>query len=187
MTRQRYGELFNQWKPQQIQEEFWRFIDYLNTQQPIDRFLEIGTAFGTTIPFFAELSKELAITVDIRDLQFPHLTDPKVKYILGDSGKSEIINQIKLLLNGKLFDLIFIDGAHEYEVVKKDYLIYKDLVRPGGMIAFHDIVILDDVRKFWEETRPTLDRFVTFYQPDGYGIGVIIKACQLPTTKVVGL
>ena len=55
-------------------------------------------------------------------------------------------------------DLLFIDGDHTYDGVKKDYEWYGDLVRPGGMIVFQDIVEHDrklhpdvDVHRFWKE------------------------------------
>jgi MMP 1-O-methyltransferase len=37
-------------------------------------------------------------------------------------------------------DLLFIDGAHEFEAVFQDYEQWSPLLRPGGMIAFHDVV-----------------------------------------------
>lgn len=178
MSRERYDELFEKWKPQQIKEEFWQFIDFLNKRkQPIQRFLEVGTAFGTTIPFFAELSNDLAITMDIRALDFEHLEDEKVKYYVGSSLDPTLIEWAKHDSKGELFDLIFIDGDHRYEFVKKDYLVYKDLVKKGGIIAFHDVVILDEVKRFWDELSPTLENTKVFYLTDGTGngIGVIIN------------
>lgn len=173
MTRERYLELFAKWKPQQIKEEFWQFIEFMNTRPPITRFLEIGTAFGTTIPFFAEMTSDLAITVDIRNLQFEHLTDSKVKYIVGDSANITIIEQIKKYLNGELFDAVFIDGAHEYPAVKRDYEIYKNFVRKGGILAFHDVVILREVKQFWDELVPQLtEKYQVFYLTDGTGNGI---------------
>lgn len=41
-------------------------------------------------------------------------------------------------------DLLFIDGAHEYDAVLQDYEQWSPLVRPGGMIAFHDVVTEDN-------------------------------------------
>ncbi len=35
-------------------------------------------------------------------------------------------------------ELLFIDGAHEYESVLEDYTLYRPLVIDGGFIAFHD-------------------------------------------------
>lgn len=34
--------------------------------------------------------------------------------------------------------LLFIDGNHEYEFVKKDILLWKDFLIEGGIVAFHD-------------------------------------------------
>lgn len=173
ITRERYLELFEKWKPQQIKEEFWQFINFMNQREPVKRFLEIGTAFGTTIPFFSEMASDLAITVDIRPLQYERLTDPKVKYIVGDSAHPAIISQIKQHLNGELFDFIFIDGAHEYPAVKRDYQIYREFVKKGGILAFHDVVILQEVKKFWDELTPTLqEKFQVFYLTDGTGNGI---------------
>ncbi len=36
------------------------------------------------------------------------------------------------------FNFIFIDASHLYWSVKRDFLTYGPLVKPGGMIAFHD-------------------------------------------------
>lgn len=35
-------------------------------------------------------------------------------------------------------DFLFIDGAHEYEYVKNDFLLFSPYVVDGGIIAFHD-------------------------------------------------
>ncbi len=47
--------------------------------------------------------------------------------------------------------LIFIDGAHEYEPVKKDFLEWEPKVLLGGIIAFHDTVGWAGPRKVVEE------------------------------------
>jgi predicted O-methyltransferase YrrM len=38
----------------------------------------------------------------------------------------------------KSIDLLFIDAGHTYEAVSADYHAWKDFVRVGGFIAFHD-------------------------------------------------
>lgn len=39
-----------------------------------------------------------------------------------------------------LFDLIFIDTSHQYEHTKSEIEIFDPLLRPGGIMAFHDTV-----------------------------------------------
>jgi predicted O-methyltransferase YrrM len=41
-------------------------------------------------------------------------------------------------LAGDRVALLFVDAAHHYNAVKRDYLAWKDLIAPGGAIAFHD-------------------------------------------------
>lgn len=38
------------------------------------------------------------------------------------------------------FDFLFIDAGHLFDEVKSDHLEYEMMVRPGGIIAFHDAV-----------------------------------------------
>ena len=52
-------------------------------------------------------------------------------------------------------DLLFIDGNHDYEAVLQDYEQWSPLVKPGGMIAFHDVVLGEN--------------------PDPVGPGMVIK------------
>src|SRR5262245_52870797 len=41
-------------------------------------------------------------------------------------------------------DFLLIDGNHDYEAVLQDYEQWSPKVRPGGVIAFHDVVFGDD-------------------------------------------
>ena len=40
---------------------------------------------------------------------------------------------------GEPLDLLFIDGDHSYDGVRADFELYGRLVRPGGLIALHDV------------------------------------------------
>ena len=41
------------------------------------------------------------------------------------------------------YDMLFIDAGHTYEDVLKDHVDYSAMVRPGGIIAFHDALPRD--------------------------------------------
>lgn len=41
-------------------------------------------------------------------------------------------------------DLLFIDGNHDYAAVLQDYEQWSPLLKPGGLIAFHDVVMEPD-------------------------------------------
>jgi hypothetical protein len=45
--------------------------------------------------------------------------------------------------NGPLYDFLFIDAGHSLEDVSLDYGHYQLLVKPGGVIAFHDALERD--------------------------------------------
>jgi cephalosporin hydroxylase len=42
-------------------------------------------------------------------------------------------------------DLLFIDGDHSYESVKKDYLLWDRFVKVGGYIVFHDVFLESNI------------------------------------------
>lgn len=72
-------------------------------------------------------------------------------------------------------DLLHIDGLHTYEAVSEDFKNWYPLVKPGGVILFHDVQARQrdyGAWKFWEETAPRFDSF-TFNH--GFGLGVLRK------------
>jgi predicted O-methyltransferase YrrM len=82
-------------------------------------------------------------------------------------------------------DLLFIDGDHGYDGVRADFETYAPLVKPGGLIAFHDVVPHLDptcqVDRLWNQLRDVYEtrEFVdSDYDVQGgwAGIGVIFWA-----------
>ena len=86
------------------------------------------------------------------------------------------------------YDLIFIDGDHSYNGVKKDFELYKDLLSPRGFVVFHDIdpdhIFKGDkgggeVYKFWQDLNygsktnivasKSAGRITCFGQPEHFG------------------
>jgi hypothetical protein len=80
----------------------------------------------------------------------------RLELIDGDSRAPASVKRFEAALAGRKLDLLFIDGDHTYEGVKADYELYSRFVRPGGVIAFHDIqpgyeAAGVEVSRFWRE------------------------------------
>jgi len=123
------------------------------------RLLEIGVYRGQVMSLWALVAKELNITSDINGISpFSSAGDAVSAYIdgidyyddvianfnyfslslpnlhKGFSTDPEMVNVIK----SKKWDLIYIDGSHDYDVVKSDFLLC------GSMLSKNGLVILDD-------------------------------------------
>jgi len=103
-----------------------------------------------------------------------------LRLIDGDSRSAEAIALFEKALAGRKLDLLFIDGDHTYEGVKSDHERYARFVKPGGIIAFHDINPgLEEfgvaVSRFWRETPLAGERreFIEDPRQISYGIGAL--------------
>jgi predicted O-methyltransferase YrrM len=106
-----------------------------------------------------------------------------------DSHDPRTVAQVKSLLGSRPIDFLFIDGDHSLQGVRLDYEFFAPLVRPGGLIALHDVVPdgrlrtgvpseanVGEVPLFWAELKAKgLDWQELIDNPDqdGYGIGVV--------------
>ena len=68
------------------------------------------------------------------------LPGQRVVCLRGDSHSEDMRRRVVAATGGHPVDVLFIDGDHRYEGVSRDFQLYSTLVRPGGLIAFHDIV-----------------------------------------------
>lgn len=151
--------------------------------------LEIGTAWGGTLMIWAQIASHKVVSCDINDLTLqdslfsafpPPSSDCKVELLCGDSHTEEFSERASAAFNGEPVDFLFIDGDHLYDGVRKDFELYRKLVRPGGLIAFHDIVENqplpeNQVYQFWKDVRDTGETIerVDAQNQCGYGIGVL--------------
>jgi predicted O-methyltransferase YrrM len=97
--------------------------------------LEIGSHNGVSTEIFA-ITCESVITIDIllsEKLQDVLTRCPNITFYHepSDSAHTKIPNES--------VDLLYIDGDHETESAVKDIRNYVPKVRPGGVIAGHDI------------------------------------------------
>jgi predicted O-methyltransferase YrrM len=160
----------------QIPSEIVGLLRTLDVDPP-HSVLEIGTARGGTLFLLTRVAAPdaLLVSVDLRRGEFgggyPRWRAPlyrsyareaqRIELVTGDSHEPRTGDQIRRLLEGKSLDFLFIDGDHSYEGVRQDFADYTPLVRPGGLVALHDIVPSGpgkhgdpgDVPRFWQELK----------------------------------
>jgi predicted O-methyltransferase YrrM len=157
--------------------------------------VEIGTFRGGTLFIFARLAAPDAtiISLDLpasvmgrlyRAAQVPlfhRFTHGRQQLHLlrEDSHRLETLVHVTAALGGKPLDFLFIDGDHTYESVRTDFERFSPLVRPGGLIAFHDIAMPapSGVARLWGELAGLYPRTAIVHdtQVRPMGIGVLWK------------
>jgi predicted O-methyltransferase YrrM len=158
--------------------------------------LEIGTQAGGTLYCWCRLADANATIVSIdlpwgrfgggytkeREQEMMSLfpTDGQQLHLLReDSHDPSTLDRLKSILDGRHLDLLFIDGDHTYEGVRRDFEMYSPLAAEGGAIVLHDILEHPagtdcDVRRLWNEVKDDY-RHVEITEPpeDWGGIGVL--------------
>lgn len=162
--------------------------------------VEIGSAGGGTLSCWCEMADPhaLVISVDLPGGPFSGGVDSlaleelfrgfprgrqRLELVRGDSHSQEVFDRVVAALGGKPVDFLFIDGDHTYDGVKADWEMYSPLVRPGGLVALHDIAVHPvelgcDVDVFWKELTDALPDGSWWEHrepssPDWAGIGVV--------------
>ncbi len=154
--------------PIQNQYELTELLRRVNQLRPA-RVLEIGTATGGSLFALTRVASPAAhlISIDLpggpggggyHESRVPlykrfALPGQRLDLIRDDSHSAAVFDKVTSLLNGQSLDFLFLDGDHSYEGVKADFTMYGPFVRPGGLIAFHDTVFIDDVKRFWGEVK----------------------------------
>lgn len=184
-------------RPAQVRAEIRAALEEIERLQP-QRVLEIGTSRGGTFYLLCRASAPSAtlISLDLpggrwgggysnwKTFVFRRLAPPdqSVHFVRGNSHEPASKHQVQKVLGGQLLDVLFIDGDHSYEGVKPDFLLYRDLVRPGGLIFFHDIALHPPeqdchVDRFWAEVRQQYPSRELIERPDqGWaGIGMLVN------------
>jgi predicted O-methyltransferase YrrM len=131
--------------------------------------LEIGTASGGTLFLLTRVAAADARLVSV-DLPggpggggypawkiplfeaFP-LPGQRLALIRDNSHDLAVRARVADLIGETGLDFLLIDGDHSYEGVKSDFEMYGPLVQPPGLIAFHDVDYIPEVRRFWDEVK----------------------------------
>jgi predicted O-methyltransferase YrrM len=161
------------------------------------RVCEVGTSAAGTLYLLTRVSAPDALIVSV-DISIPLHTRglrarlagqrQRLVSIEGDSHAAETVSRIEGLLAGEPLDFLFIDGDHSYDGVRADFESYGTLVRPGGLIALHDVnedfrtrrgvetpSISGEVPRFWRELKQShkTEELIADPDQDGFGIGVV--------------
>jgi cephalosporin hydroxylase len=97
-------------------------------------YVELGTFHGASACAAAQHADRV-LTADIYDWQPKVFNSDKITFFKGTS--IDLAEQIKRWDLGPI-DVLFIDGSHEYDSVKKDCEALVPLVKSGGIVMFHD-------------------------------------------------
>lgn len=144
--------------------------------------VEIGSYAGGTLYAWRQYAK-IVVGIDLPAAStFSSTGKPRESHgtlsILADSHKQSTLEHLQAILGGRRIDVLFIDGDHSYEGVRRDYCMYAPLVRPGGLIGFHDVrehPPLDEIEvpKFWAEIKDDTATEIITGEDEWGGIGVL--------------
>lgn len=112
---------------------------------------------------------------------FPRPDTEKMLQSYGLTGPWEFIiaddlEYIKTWPKEKLADIVFVDTSHQYEQTKKEIAAYEPIVRPGGIMIFHDTVsYYDGVQKPINEFLKTHKTYKYENKNNCNGLGIMRK------------
>lgn len=149
-------------------------------------YCEVGTRDKGNLPFVRSLMgpKPVIIDVDIEHfedatLKFKKMhNDVEYHQVNGSSISMETINQISEALSGRLLDACFLDSNHMYYYFLEEFVIYWELVKPGGFIFVHDAV--------WEGTETKRGKNQALLELDRW-LNVWLVYMNAPITRIMSL
>jgi predicted O-methyltransferase YrrM len=166
----------------QKEPELASFLALL-ADSPPEVVVEIGSDAGGTLWAWQQIGARRVIGVDQPHERYSSgnaLNDHGCEVVYGDSHQQETFDRLMAVLAGDPVDLLFIDGDHSFEGVRKDFEMYCRIVHDRGIIAFHDIchhpnrpdVGVDMLWRQFDATVGHKDEIVTD-PPTWGGIGVL--------------
>jgi len=143
-------------------EELSEFIYFLKNyekkkKRKIKSYLEIGYSSGkvnTILNKFFNFERITAVDNFMSDMSstdlLANLRRKNLTLICGNSNDKKTLEIVK---NSKSYDLIFIDGSHEYVDAKNDLNNFYNMLSDFGVLAVHDIHSNEypGVNKAWKE------------------------------------
>lgn len=154
---------------------------------PTKVFVEIGSQFGGSLFLYAGACVPGATIISIDAGQMLGILNNVVRIlssqgydmstVIALSNQDKAIRGVDAILAGRKIDVLLIDGCHKDPVVTSDWDMYSPLVRPGGLVMFHDILEpCDAVKDVWgriKESGKYKCEDVVFSEKMGMGVVTI--------------
>lgn len=147
----------------QLEEELDWLLGIYRELKP-RRVLEIGSHVGGTLWHWMENAEPGAFFAAISLNATEHIPTwrnwaaEKGHTLAAIDADSTTETAVSWMHSFAMYDFIFIDGSHWWEHVSKDWQHAQMMVRPGGIVAFHDITDHGgmpneqvDVPELWKE------------------------------------
>lgn len=168
-------------------EELGPLLELLAEHKP-ERVVEIGADRGGTLFAWSQLpGPPRVLAVDLPTGQFrAHTGLPALHgadLVIGDSRARSTVREVAAWLDGQQADVLFIDADHTYQGVSADFANYRPLVRDGGLVVFHDVLIHPHfavgVSRLWEEIKTRWPSREIISEPLSWGgIGVLTYSAE---------
>lgn len=167
-------------------QKFWEFAGLV--QMVLDLrpriIVEIGSDVGGSLSAWTKITNQV-YSIDLPAGPFSSESTARRSWgastYSGDSHSADAFDWLVGKLHGRRVDFLMIDGDHTYEGSLADWQMYRPLVRPGGVIAFHDICWHGpghpcQVDAVWQQVKEGYRSHEIIQTPTNWGgIGVLMK------------
>lgn len=148
--------------------------------------VEIGTRTGATLWALSRVCPDECCFVSIDPTNRRRFLDEligverELHLVTGKSQDVSTLIAVERCLNGRPVDVVFVDGSHLEDDVRRDVELYGPLLAPTGLLALHDVVAVSPetrcgVAAVWAPLRrlPGAFELIDPGAVPGLGIGVV--------------
>lgn len=196
-------DLLKQFEPRELHEiylnqrhaEWKQLMDLLLKRGFPTRIIEIGTGRGGSSYFWSRLAGPdgKVVTVDIEPeakqyVDVYNRPPSNLTCVTGSSFADATVQQVRSIMGEGPVNLLYIDGDHTYDGVKRDFETYRQFCGPDTLVVFHDVQPdaahrggaetaskSGEVFEFWHELRGQYEsrEIIAERDQDGFGLGVL--------------